>query len=266
MATTATDATPVTTAHTGAAYGGNKYGGYTGGDWNNPTNDPDYVAEPGFPVYHRRIANPGPLGLFAQATSLFLWGLYIVHARGVTESSFFLGMALSVGGIVQFLAGMWEFRTGNTFAATMFSMYGGFWFSVGLVYIPGTAGITAYGAANPDIFGAGGTYQFHQAVGFFFMIWFLFSFLIWLASFRSSVFLSLKLFLLWLSFLLLMSGEFVGHYIIIKAGGGVAISAACITGYLATASLLTHETSLYPLHKTVIELPKRSGGAATNRY
>lgn len=36
-----------------------------------------------------------------------------------------------------------------------------------LVYIPGTAGITAYGAANPDIFGAGGTYQFHQAVGFF---------------------------------------------------------------------------------------------------
>jgi len=280
MATT-TDATPMTTAHTGGAYGNNgvanqgvgthgvaNKGQFGGNDYNNYTNDPDFVSEPGFPQYHRRIANPGPLGMFAQSVSLFLWGLYIVHARGISETSFMVGMALSVGGIVQFLAGMWEFRTGNTFAATQFSMYGGFWFAVGLLYLPGTAGVTAYGVANPDIWGAGGTYQFHQAVGFFFMIWFLFSFMLWIASFRSSVALSLKLFLTWLMFLLFMSGEFVGHYSVIKAGGGVAIAAACVAGYMATAALMTHETSYFPMHKTLGELPKRTAGmgGTTARY
>lgn len=71
-------------------------------------------------------------GMFAQAIALLLWGFYIVRARGIAETSFFVGMALAVGGIVQFLAGMWEFRTGNTFAATQFSMFGGFWFAVGV--------------------------------------------------------------------------------------------------------------------------------------
>ncbi|KAG8997375.1 hypothetical protein FRB94_005984 [Tulasnella sp. JGI-2019a] len=242
---------------------GNNYDNYI-----NYTNDPDFVAEPGFPQYYRRYANPGPLGMFSQAVTLFLWGLYIVHARGVTETSFFLGMALAVGGVVQFLAGMWEFRTGNTFAATQFSMFGGFWFAVGLVYIPGTAAITAYGVATPDIWGAGGDYQFHQAVGFFWLVWFLFTFMLWLASFRSSIALSLKLFLVWLMFLLLMSGEFVGRYLVIKAGGGVAIAAGAVSFFMATASLMTHETAHFPLHRGLGELPKRRVGAvgATNRY
>jgi uncharacterized protein len=38
-------------------------------------------------------------------------------------------MALGVGGLTQLLAGMWEFACGNTFGATAFSSYGGFWLS-----------------------------------------------------------------------------------------------------------------------------------------
>ena len=33
------------------------------------------------------------------------------------------GLALAYGGIAQLLAGMWEFRTGNTFGATAFTSY-----------------------------------------------------------------------------------------------------------------------------------------------
>ena len=40
-----------------------------------------------------------------------------------------LGLALAYGGIVQLLAGMWEFRTGNTFGAVAFSSFGAFWIS-----------------------------------------------------------------------------------------------------------------------------------------
>ena len=39
------------------------------------------------------------------------------------------GLALAYGGIGQLLAGMWEFKTGNTFGATAFSSYGAFWIS-----------------------------------------------------------------------------------------------------------------------------------------
>jgi len=245
-----------------AGYGGGYgYGGGQGSYW-NLGNDPNYVHEPGFPTYNRRIANPGPLGMFAQAISLMLWGFYIVRARGITETSFFVGMALSVGGIVQFLAGMWEFRTGNTFAATQFSMFGGFWFAVGLLYLPGTGGTTAYGAANPDIWALGGSYGFHEAIGFFFLVWFLFTIMLWFASFRSSIVLSLKLFLTWLMFLLFFAGELVGSYTVIKAGGAIGIVAGFVALFQATAALMTHETSFFPLHRGLGELPKyRAGGA-----
>jgi len=39
----------------------------------------------------------------------------------------FFGYAIFYGGLAQFAAGMWEFKTGNTFGATAFSTYGGFW-------------------------------------------------------------------------------------------------------------------------------------------
>ena len=40
-----------------------------------------------------------------------------------------LGVALAFGGFAQLLAGMWEFRKGNVFGATVFSSYGAFWLS-----------------------------------------------------------------------------------------------------------------------------------------
>ena len=40
-----------------------------------------------------------------------------------------LGVALAYGGIAQLLAGMWEFRTGNTFGAVAFTSFGAFWLS-----------------------------------------------------------------------------------------------------------------------------------------
>src|SRR5213075_1894614 len=40
-----------------------------------------------------------------------------------------LGLAPAYGGIAQVLAGMWEFRTGNTFGAVAFTSFGAFWLS-----------------------------------------------------------------------------------------------------------------------------------------
>jgi succinate-acetate transporter protein len=74
------------------------------------------------------IADPGPLGLAAFALTTFLLSAVNAHwTNGNSAGTAFLGYALAYGGLVQLLAGMWEFRRGNVFAATAFSSYGGFW-------------------------------------------------------------------------------------------------------------------------------------------
>jgi len=45
-----------------------------------------------------------------------------------------LATAIPFGGAAQVLAGMWEFRTGNTFGATAFTSYGMFWISFVLIF------------------------------------------------------------------------------------------------------------------------------------
>jgi succinate-acetate transporter protein len=45
-------------------------------------------------------------------------------------------MALGYGGLVQLIAGIEEWACGNTFGATAFASYGGFWLSFATLYIP----------------------------------------------------------------------------------------------------------------------------------
>ena len=73
------------------------------------------------------IANPAPLGLAGFALTTFI--LSATNAFGETTAPLlaFIGYALFYGGLAQFMAGMWEFKTGNTFGAVAFTTYGGFW-------------------------------------------------------------------------------------------------------------------------------------------
>ena len=91
------------------------------------------------------IADPAPLGLAAFALTTLLLSAknagWMTHATG----SAWLAFAFAYGGIAQLLAGMWEFRRGNTFGSTAFSTYGAFWIGlalwVELVVNPAVAGI-----------------------------------------------------------------------------------------------------------------------------
>ena len=75
-------------------------------------------------------ANPAPLGLAGFALTTFV--LSMINANWVSglDTPVVLGLALAYGGLAQLLAGMWEFRAGNTFGAVAFSSYGAFWISV----------------------------------------------------------------------------------------------------------------------------------------
>src|SRR5919204_6606566 len=74
-------------------------------------------------------ADPAPLSLAGFAMTTFVLSMFNGNLVGSGGEPVVLGLALAYGGIAQLLAGMWEFRTGNTFGAVAFTSYGAFWIS-----------------------------------------------------------------------------------------------------------------------------------------
>jgi succinate-acetate transporter protein len=67
------------------------------------------------------IADPAALGLAGFAMTTFVLSMLNAGLVGKAGEPVVLGLALAYGGGAQLLAGMWEFRKGNTFGATAFS-------------------------------------------------------------------------------------------------------------------------------------------------
>ena len=87
-------------------------------------------------------ANPSPLGLLGFGMTTVLLNL---HNAGFYElNSMILAMGICYGGAAQILAGIMEWKKGNTFATTAFLSYGLFWFSlVTLLVLPKLGWATA---------------------------------------------------------------------------------------------------------------------------
>jgi len=81
------------------------------------------------------FANPAPLGLMGFGMTTILLNL---HNLGLFKlNSMILAMGIFYGGIAQIIAGVMEFRKGNTFGTTAFTSYGLFWLSlVTLIIFP----------------------------------------------------------------------------------------------------------------------------------
>jgi len=80
-------------------------------------------------------ANPAPLGLLGFGMTTVLLNL---HNAGLYElNTMILAMGICYGGIAQVIAGIMEWKKGNTFATTAFISYGFFWLSlVALIVLP----------------------------------------------------------------------------------------------------------------------------------
>ena len=98
------------------------------------------------------VADPAPLGLAAFALTTFLLSAINAGWAKTSTGGDWWGYAIAYGGLIQLLAGMWEFRNKNVFGATAFSTYGGFWIGVGLWlhFIAPTAGSNPV-ALNRDL-------------------------------------------------------------------------------------------------------------------
>ena len=78
-------------------------------------------------------ANPAPLGLLGFGMTTVL--LNIANAGFYSLNTMILGMGICYGGIAQVIAGIQEWKKGNTFGATAFTSYGLFWLSLVALFI-----------------------------------------------------------------------------------------------------------------------------------
>lgn len=187
------------------------------------TSDPARAASPPTDVAAASIADPAPLGLAGFALTTFVLSMFnsgLVDKKGLPVV---LGLALAYGGGAQLLAGMWEFRKGNTFGATAFSSYGAFWISY-------WAYVTFFAKDVPAA-NAG------SAVGLFLIAWGIFTAYMWVASFRTTAAVSLVFLLLAITFLLLGIGEAAGNDTIGKLGGWFGLATALAAWYASFAAV-----------------------------
>lgn len=211
---------------------------------------------------HRKFANPGPLGLCAFALTTFVLSLINVQCRGVAEPNIVLGLAFGYGGLVQLLAGMWEFAVGNTFGATALSSYGGFWISYAYIIAGGSNsyGVLA-GYTDPK--------DLENALGFYLIGWFIFNTILCIGTLKTTLAFFLLFFFLDLTFLLLAIGHLIHdngkeNVNAIKAGGVLGLITAFIAWYNAAVGLYTSQNTFLqpaPYHFPWSEKKRQSRSA-----
>jgi uncharacterized protein len=168
-------------------------------------------------------ADPAPLGLAAFAMTTFVLSMFnanLVNGKGVPVV---LGLALAYGGIVQLLAGMWEFRNGNTFGAVAFSSFGAFWISFWALNV----------FYAKDIGGNVG-----HAVGVYLWAWAIFTAYMAVAALRVSAAVLLVFVLLTTTFVLLAIGADGNNVSVTEWGGFVGLATAAAAWYASFAAVV----------------------------
>jgi len=197
--------------------------------------------QPALPTYHRRFANPAPLGVFSFGAPVFMLSMYMVGTDGVQTENLIVGMALITGGFGQFCAGMWEMACGNTFGATLFGLFSTFWGSYGLIFLPGTGILAAYEASPAT------AAQLHNALGIYLITWFILGVLLTLGALRTSVAMLSLATMICSTILVLAVSEFTQMPSVTKAAGAMGIVTGLLTFYVGAASLYTEENTIFTL-------------------
>jgi uncharacterized protein len=169
------------------------------------------------------IADPGPLGLAAFALTTFVLSMFNADLIGKGGEPIVFGLALTYGGLAQLLAGMWEFRTGNTFGAVAFTSYGAFWLSFWAFVQFFEKSVPAKDAGH--------------AVGLFLIAWGIFTTYMFVASLRTTAAISLVFVLLAATFFLLGIGNAGAHANVTKIGGWLGLATAVAAWYASFAAV-----------------------------
>ncbi len=184
-----------------------------------------------------KLSNPAPLGLMGFGMTTVL--LNIHNAGFFPMGSMILAMGIFYGGIGQIIAGILEFRKGNTFGTTAFTSYGLFWLTlVFLIVFPKMGWLEAPPAGF---------------MGWYLFMWGVFTFMMWIGTFGNNRALQIIFLTLWILFLLLAIRDWFGSAVVGKIAGFEGILCGLSAIYLAMAEVINETQG-----KTVLPIGARN--------
>ncbi|MGB0066205.1 MAG: acetate uptake transporter [Terracidiphilus sp.] len=181
-----------------------------------------------------RTGNPAPLGLMGFGMTTIL--LNVHNAGFIALDTMILSMGIFYGGLAQVIAGIMEWKKGNTFACTAFISYGMFWLSlVALVTLP-KAGL---GLAGPSGF----------SVPAYLALWGAFTAVLFIGTLRLNRALQVVFGSLTILFFMLAVGDAIGSTAFGRAAGweGIFCGASAIYAGLAQVLNEVYGKTVWPL-------------------
>jgi succinate-acetate transporter protein len=116
----------------------------------------------------QKVANPAPLGLLGFGMTTILLN-FVHNARLGSADAMILGMGIAYGGLAQVIAGVLEYKKGNTFGMVAFTSYGLFWWSFVLL------NILPFGGAPS-----------HESLAAYFFMWGLFTLIMFFGTLKTN--------------------------------------------------------------------------------
>lgn len=167
--------------------------------------------------------NSAPLALAAFAVTTFMLSMVNAHLVNIAVIPVVFGVAFMFGGLTQLIAGIIQFRTGNTFGGVLFSTFGAFWlsfFAIAQFFLKDVPAAQTGHALGLFLYGFG-----------IFTVW------IFAASFRTNAVVVVALAGLAVTFFVLGAANYGGNTTLLHAGGYLGLAVAALAAYLSCAEL-----------------------------
>jgi uncharacterized protein len=190
---------------------------------------PKPVIQPREPVADKASAgsqtwgNTAPLALAAFAVTTLMLSLINANVFNAKTLPVVFGVGFAVGGVTQLIAGLIQFRTGDTFHGVLFSTFGAFW--VALYYY-----LQFYSREVPAA-------QAGHALALMLIAFGVFAALMLAASFRTCIATVVGVSLLTATLFELAAANYTGSAGLTKVGGWMGIALAGIAFYLCLATV-----------------------------
>lgn len=172
----------------------------------------------------KAVANPAPLGLFGFAMTTIL--LNIHNAGFYPLNGMIMAMGIFYGGIAQIIAGIFEYKRGNTFGGLAFISFGSFWLTLVFLWCAPNMGLPA---TDPI------------ALGCYLALWGIFTFALFLGTLKGSTIGKLVFGSLVILFALLAIANFTGSHLIHTIAGYEGILCGSFAFYEAVALVLNEK-------------------------
>ena len=175
------------------------------------------------PVAGQAWGNAAPLALAGFGVTTFMLSMINAGLVPAATTPVVFAVALMFGGLAQLIAGVILLRVGNTFSGVLFTGFGAFWLSLWAI---AEFFLKAVPAA-----------QAGHALGLFLYAFGIFAFMMFVASFRTSVVVVAALALLTATLFELGAANYASNAGLIKTGGWMGLVLAALALYLSVAEV-----------------------------